>query len=140
MRRPWLRQKSGADRVDRAKSRFVAHHFKAIAQAYRGFRSAEDEIAVARWRSGQAAKHITLRILVEIDQDVPAQDHVEGSKRRKIRKKIEVVIFNHGANLRSDLPLLAELREIFDEQLNRQPALHFELAVQPLPRATQHGA
>src|SRR5215831_841238 len=73
VRRPWLRQKARADCIERVKSRFIAHHFEAIAQAYSGFRRAEDKVAVARQRPGQAAKHVALRILIEIDQNVPAE-------------------------------------------------------------------
>jgi hypothetical protein len=48
VRRPWLRQKVRADRIDRIKARFIAHHFEAIGQAYRGFRRTEDKITIAR--------------------------------------------------------------------------------------------
>src|SRR6516225_1616850 len=48
VRRSWLCQKARADRVERVKARFIAAHFEAIAQAYRGFSRAEDKIAVAR--------------------------------------------------------------------------------------------
>jgi len=78
--------------------------------------------------------------MIEIDQNVPAQDHVESSERLKIRKEIEAAIFDHGAHFRSDLLLLADSREMFDKQLNRQPALYLELAVASLPRAIQHSA
>ena len=39
-------------------------------------------------------------------------------------------VLHHAADLRSDFPELADLREIFDQQGDRQPALHFELAVE----------
>jgi hypothetical protein len=48
MRRIRLRQKARADRTERVKARLIAHHFEAIAQAYRGFRGAKDKIAIAR--------------------------------------------------------------------------------------------
>jgi hypothetical protein len=83
LRRPVLRQKAWVDRADRVKTRFSDHHFEAVGQAYRGFRRTEDKIAVARYRFRQAAKYVTLRVLIEIDQNVPAEDHVKGAKRRK---------------------------------------------------------
>ena len=41
-------------------------------------------------------------------------------------------------NLRRDLPLLAGLAEIFHQQLDRQPALHLELAVEAGLGALEH--
>ena len=38
-------------------------------------------------------------------------------------------MLNHRANVGVDLPELADLLEIFDQQLDRQAALDFKLAV-----------
>ena len=44
-------------------------------------------------------------------------------------QQIELPVLHHGADVRVDLPELADLLEILDQQLDRQAALHLELAV-----------
>ena len=89
-------------------------------------------------RLGETAEDIDLGILVEIDQDVAAEDDVEGAELGEIVQQIQLPMLNHGAQLRADLPKLAVLLEIFDEQLNRKAALDLELAVDARFRFLEH--
>ena len=57
---------------------------------------------------------------------------------RKVRQKIERLELHHAAQVGRDLPALANLREILDQHRDRQPALHFELAVDARLRLLQH--
>ena len=56
----------------------------------------------------------------------------------EIGQQIELLEFDHGADVRRDLPQLADLAEMFDQKLDRQAALHFELAVEAGPRLFQN--
>ena len=114
------------------------HDLEAVDQPDHGLRRAEHQIAVARRGAGHAVEHVDLGLLVEIDQHVAAEDHVEQAELGKVAEQVELAVFDHGAQLRRDLPQLADLGEMADQKLNRQPALHLELAVDPKPCLLQH--
>ena len=46
----------------------------------------------------------------------------------KILQQIELPVLHHGANVGIELPQLADLAEMPDQQLDRQATLHLELA------------
>ena len=71
-------------------------------------------------------QHVDLGVLIEIDQNVSAPDNVERSQRGEVREQIGAAKLDHAAQIRGDLPRLADLHEIFNEESDRQPALHFE--------------
>src|SRR5262249_47425832 len=68
-------------------------------------------------------------VLVEIDQHVATEDEIERAERAEIVQQIERTELHHGTDVRRDLPTVTDLREIFDQELDRQSALDFELAV-----------
>ena len=76
----------------------------------------------------QALEDAGLGVLVEIDQHVAAEDHVESAEMGEILQQIELPMLHHGADIGIELPELADLREMLDQQLDRQAALHLELA------------
>ena len=76
----------------------------------------------------QGVEDAGLGVLVEIDQDVAAEDHVECSEMGKILQQVQLPVLDHGANIGVDLPQLAGLGEVLEQQLDRQAALHLELA------------
>jgi hypothetical protein len=51
------------------------------------------EITIARYGLRQPIEHVGFRLLGEIDQNIPAKDHVKGSERCKIGQKIKLVKF-----------------------------------------------
>ena len=63
---------------------------------------------------------------------------LECPKLGKVVQQIELPVLHHGADVGVDLPELSRLLEIFDQQLDRQTALHLELAVDAGPRFLQH--
>ena len=69
-----------------------------------------------------------LGVLVEIDQDVAAEHHVEGAEMGEILQQVELPVLDHGADIGIELPQLAGLGEMLDQHLDRQAALHLELA------------
>ena len=46
----------------------------------------------------------------------------------KVLQQVELPVLHHGADIGVELPQLADLREILDQHLDRQAALHLELA------------
>src|SRR5690242_2200595 len=79
-----------------------------------------------------------LGVLVEIDQHVSAEDHVEASKMAEVLQQVELPMADHGANIGIELPHLADLGEILNEQLNRQAPLNLELAEESSPGLLQY--
>ena len=74
----------------------------------------------------------------QIDQNIPTKNYVKRSERREIRNEIEAAEFDLGTNFRSDPPKVGGLREILNQKLNRQAALHLGLAVKASPRPIQY--
>src|ERR1700738_2975751 len=85
--------------------------------------------AVRLGRLGEAIEYVDLGVLIEIDQNVPAEDHVEDPELGKIVQQIWLPVLNHRANGGIDLPELCRLLEVFDEHLNREAALDLELTI-----------
>src|SRR5205807_5615301 len=112
-----LRQHARAALTRHVKARFIGHHRERIGQANGRFCRAKDEIAVARYCSGQAVEHFAFRLLIEIDQNIPAKDYVKRSERREIHNEILTTEFDHGTNFRSDAPEVGGLCEILDQKL-----------------------
>src|SRR5262249_54978744 len=69
---------------------------------------------------------------IEIDQHVAAEYDVEAAERYRILQQIELAILHHAADLLADLPAITVLLEIFDQQGDRQAALHLELRIDAL--------
>src|SRR5262245_15015880 len=90
---------------------------------------AQHEIAVALDLTRQTVEHDDLGVLIEVDQHVAAEHDIECAKRREIIEQVERPELHHRADLGRKLPAFADLREMLDQQLDRQPALHLELAV-----------
>src|SRR2546429_651900 len=67
-------------------------------------------------------ENIDLGALVEIHQDVSAENHVERGEMGKILQQVELPVLHHGADAAVELPPLSGLREILDQHLNRQAA------------------
>src|SRR6185295_124363 len=67
----------------------------------------------------------------EIDKNVAAEDQIEHAKMGEVRQQIELPVSDHGAKLRREPPHIARPREIPDQEMDRQSALHLEVAVDP---------
>src|ERR1035437_9808973 len=93
-----------------------------------GFGGTQRQYAVGFEHLCKAIEDAGLGVLVEIDHDVAAENHVERSKMRKILQQIQLPVLNHGADIGIELPQLAYLSEMLDQHLNGQPALDLELA------------
>ena len=48
----------------------------------------------------------------------------------KVLQQVQLAMLDHAADIGVELPKLSDLREMLDQQLDWQPALHFELAEQ----------
>ena len=93
-----------------------------------GFGGAQRQQAVGLEQPGKALEDAGLGVLVEIDQDVAAENHVERSEMRKVLQQIQLPVLDHGADIGIELPQLSDLREMLDQHLDRQAALDLELA------------
>src|SRR3546814_959608 len=91
--------------------------------------TAEIEEAVGRHDLSNATQHLALGGLVEVDQHVAAEHHVELPEHRRIVEQIERLVGDHAADFLADAPLLAFLGEMLHQQSARQAALHLELRV-----------
>ena len=70
----------------------VANGLEPVGQADHGLRRAEHEEAVAGHRVGQAVEQFGLRRLVEIDEDVAAEDQIERPQMREIGEQVELLV------------------------------------------------
>ena len=120
--------------LGRYRPRRSAIRLERVGQTDDGFRRAQHEEAVRFHRLGETVEDVDLGVLIEIDQDVAAEDDVECPELGKVVQQIELPVLHHGADVGVDLPELSRLLEIFDQQLDRQAALHLELAVDAGPR------
>src|SRR5450631_4385657 len=100
-----------------------------VGQPDHRFGGAEHQKAIGLGRLGEAVEYVGLGILVEIDQDVAAEDDVEDAKMGKILQQVQLPVLDHGADVGIDLPDLAYLLEVLDQHLDREAALDLELAV-----------
>src|SRR5207249_11586692 len=100
-----------------------------LGEADHGLGGAQHEIAVALDLTRQTIKHNDLVILVEVDQHIAAEHDVEYAKRPEIIEQVERPELHRGADLGRKVPAVTDLREMFDQELDRQPALNLELAV-----------
>ena len=89
--------------------------------------------------SREPIEDVGLGVLVEIDQHVAAEDDVEHAEMGEVLQQVELTMLHHAADLGIELPELAVLREIFHQQLDRQAALHLELAEDAGLGFFQHG-
>src|SRR6516225_3378031 len=111
---------------------------EALGQSYHRLGGAEHEISITTHDPRQAIEHTALRLLVKIEQHVAAEHHIEYPEMGEIADQVEPSELDHGADAGRDLPIVIGLREILEQKGDRQPALHFELAVDPRPCALQH--
>src|SRR5215510_15381980 len=109
----------------------VGERLECVGQAYDGLGGPKHKVSVVRHLARNAVEHCGLGALIEIDQHVPAKHHVECAQRGEIVKEVDGTELHHAAQFRSELPGFANLVEIFDQQLNRQPTLNFKLGVDP---------
>jgi hypothetical protein len=97
-------------------------------------RGAKHEIAVGGKPLGNARKHGTFGSVVEIDQHIPAKDHVERAERLTIVEEILVAKFDLASDLGAEFPTAPDFIEIFHEERHWQAPLDLELAVKPFAR------
>ena len=55
-----------------------------------------------------AFEDVGLGVLVEIDQHVAAEDHVEGAEMGEVLQQVELAVLHHGADVGIELPELAD--------------------------------
>ena len=70
--------------IGRVEAAPVRHRLEAVGQADHRLGRAEHEIAVALGDARDAVEHADLGLLVEIDQHVAAEHHVERAEMREI--------------------------------------------------------
>src|SRR5215218_1498511 len=112
--------------------------FERIGQPDHGLCRAQHQKAVRLARSRKPVQYADLGVLIEVDQYVAAEDHVEHAELGEIVQQVELPVLNHGADVGIDLPELAVLPEVFDQHLNWQAALNLELTVDPRLRLLDH--
>src|SRR3546814_7456718 len=64
-------------------------------------------------------QHLAVGGLVEVDQHVAAEHHVELPEHRRIVEQIERLVGDHAADFLADAPLLAFLGEMLHQQSDR---------------------
>src|SRR5260221_378972 len=108
----------------------LRHWLQLVADAEDGLGAAEIEMAVRRHLAAETVEDQRLGRLVEIDQDIAAEDDIEAAESGHFVEQVQLPETHHRANRRIDLPALALLLEILDEKLDGQAALHLELRVE----------
>src|SRR5260221_562921 len=116
----------------------VGNELEAACETDDGLGPAKRQEAVTLGDVGDAIEHRGFGGLIEIDQHVAAEHHIESAEMRKVVEQVERRELHHAADLRRDLPHLADLREILDQHQRRQAALHFELGVDAALGLLQH--
>src|ERR1700734_370116 len=101
---------------------------RATEPALHGFSGAQRQYAIGFNHPCKAVEDPGLGVLIEIDQDVAAEDHIEGAEMGKIVQQIQLPVLDHGTDIGIELPEFSDPREMLDQRLNRQPALDLELA------------
>ena len=56
----------------------------------------------------KAVEDVGLGVLVEIDQHVAAEDHVERAEVGKILQQVQLAVLHHGADVGIELPQFAD--------------------------------
>ena len=115
----------------------LRHRCEIVAYAGGRLRSAEHEIAVRGKPHGKTRKHGTFCGVVEIDQHVPAKDHIERAERLAVVEEVLVAELDLAANLGAELSSVADFIEIFDQERYGQAPLYLELAVKPFTRLAE---
>src|SRR5690606_16377623 len=105
---------------------------------HNGFGSAEHEIPVRRHLPGDPVEHVDFRLLIKVNQHVAAEYDVVFSESDQAVEKIELPPLNHRTKICVDLPEISLLREVFQQHLDRQAALDFELAIDACPRPFEY--
>src|SRR5680860_254726 len=113
------------------------HGHELVAVPRGGFRCAKHEIAVGGEPRSKAGEDRALSGFVEIDEHIPAEDHVEHPERLAIAEEIMRPELDLAADVGTDLPRVSDLVEIFDQERDRQAPLHLELTVEPLARLAE---
>src|SRR6266545_870431 len=122
----------------RVEAALVGERLEAVGEADHGLGRAQHQIALAVEAARQAFEYADLGVVIEIDQHVAAEHQVEHAELAEVLQQVERLELDHGADVGGDLPAFADLREILDQQLDRQPALHLELAVEAGLGLLQH--
>src|ERR1700694_5311993 len=60
----------------------IRHRFEILREAHHRLGGSEHQIAVGSKRVREAAKNLLLRLLIEIDQHIAAEDYIEGAEFR----------------------------------------------------------
>src|SRR6478672_5200875 len=111
---------------------------KTVSQPYHRLGAAQHQEAVALGDAGDTLQHANLGGLIEIDQYIAAQHQIEAAEMAEVVEQIERQELHHAADLRRNLPSLANLGEILDQHQRRQTTLHLELAVDAALGLFQH--
>src|SRR3546814_10538504 len=82
------------------------NHLESIGDTEHSLGTAEIEEAVGRHDLSNATQHLALGGLVEVDQHVAAEHHVELPEHRRIVEQIERLVGDHAADFLADAPLL----------------------------------
>jgi hypothetical protein len=80
-------------------------------------------------------QQLRLGRLIEIDQHIATEYHVELPQRPEIAQQIPLAVLHHTANRLADPPAVFLLAKVAHQHLHRQAALHLELRVHSVARA-----
>ena len=108
------------------------HRRELVGNTQYRFRTAQEQHAVIGHQLGNFLQNLALGRLIKINQHVAAEHHIEMAERGQAVQQVVVLVLNHRADFRLDLPLVILLVEILDQQRDRQAALHLELGIEPL--------
>src|SRR5204862_2607266 len=98
-----------ASRVWAIKPAPVGIWLEGIGDADHGFSRAQRQYAIGFEYLCDALEDMGLGVLVEIDQHVAAEDHVEGAEVGEVLQQVELLVLHHGADVGIELPQLALL-------------------------------
>src|SRR5437868_2822562 len=93
------RSGAGGKTIDAA---LAGEELEFVGDAEHRLGAAEEEEAVLRHQAGDAVQDLALGRLVEIDQHVADEDHVEPAERARVVQQIELAVLHHGADLLVD--------------------------------------
>src|SRR5207344_946115 len=109
----------------------LGHRREVVARAGGRLRGAKHKIAVGGEPLGNARKYGAFGGVVEIDQHIPAKDHVERAERLTVVEEILVAKFDLAADVGAEFPGVSDFIEIFEKERDGQAPLHRELTVKP---------
>src|SRR5262249_2130441 len=115
--------------VGNVEAALVGDGLERLGKADDGLGSPEHQKAIVRHLKCDPIEYGDFIVLIEIDEHVTTEHHIEIAQCRKIIKQIKRAELDHAAQFGRELPVFADLIEELHQQLDWQSALHLKLTI-----------